>query len=1020
MQHGNWSDSIIMAEPWPTAPFPMDHRAAPDRPHPTARAAPPSHAPVGRRQRALLYGGGIAVTIAILLASGLMLYAVAKEVIQERYTAFAVRHFLVQFEFKLRMTGMVSLVTHDEAFRETRVTDPALVAGLDTGHGRLELKGSDRIPSMLVLADLSPQRPAESYGRDLAMASDLTYRVGAYLANHDADRAVAGYVYRPDRSFALVIPAPAADSPTAGTAGASALLAQVAAGLEPPAAGRFVWHAPAYDPVQRRDVFRLVGAAYAGGQPFEVLVSTLPVDVLRTRLTTEYATNGAIVADAQGNTLLRTGAAASDAATLATLKDLATHTRATTGSGPRTAYGGGLFALSQPIPDTDWTIVQAFTLRSLVAAVGLQAGWYVVVMLAALVLVWGLLVLFDRRVLKPDDARTRRVVESENLNRTIVEAAPSGIALLSLADGAVLLQNDTMRAYDARIAAAPSLAARLLARFDASPGASAWQSDLHVTLPAGGGETVDLLVNLVRTRYRDTDVVLCNFSDITSQKNIERKLDEALRAADAANDAKSAFLATMSHEIRTPLNAILGNLELIGREPLADTQRERLQTVEGASSVLLNLISDILDLSKIEAGQMTIEAIPFDLAEAIEQTGAMFEPLATAKGLQYDVIVDDALASRYVGDPVRIRQIAANLVGNAIKFTDRGDVTLEVYLRDDADPASPVVIGVSDTGIGMTDAQRAALFRPFTQADTSITRRYGGTGLGLALTKHLTQMMHGAIDVKSAPGEGSTFVVTLPLRAATDAEIARHRAETADADAALPALAARVLVVDDHPVNRTLQQSQLVTLGYAADAADDGASALRRCADTRYDLVMTDLNMPGMDGYALARVLRARYPDLPVIAITAHASAAEHARCAEAGIVAVLVKPVLLDTIDRTVRRFATVAAASRPERNTLVDLAEGPLPPDVHALFSDTLDRSLAAIRDALARGDVPALRAELHSLRGAFATIHEHAVADAVRDMQDAVQAGDPAALEPLVDRTERLARDTLWRRAAQAPQT
>ncbi|MCA8003190.1 hybrid sensor histidine kinase/response regulator [Burkholderia metallica] len=1001
----------------------MDHRAAPDRPQPAARAAPSSRPPVGRRQRVLLYGGGIAVTIAILLASGLMLYAVAKETIHERYTAFAVRHFLVQFEFKLRMTGMAAIVTHDEAFHDTRVTDPALVAELDAGHGRLELKGSDRIPSMLVLADLSPATPATSYERDLAMASDLTYRVGAYLANHDAERAVSGYVYRPDRRFALVIPAPAAGSPAAGVAGASALLAQVAAGLEPPAAGRYVWLAPAYDPVQRRDVFRLVGAAYAGGQPFEVLVSTLPVDVLRTRLTTEYATNGAIIADAQGNTLLRTGAAVSDAATLATLKRVAAGPRTAAGSGPRPAYAGGLFALSQPIPDTDWTIVQAFTLRSLVAAVGLQAGWYVAVMVAALLLVWALLVLFDRRVLIPDDARTRRVVESENLNRTIVEAAPSGIALLSLADGAVLLQNDTMRAYDARIAAAPSLAARLLARFDASPGASAWQSDLHVTLPTGADETVDLLVNLVRTRYRDADVVLCNFSDITSQKNIERKLDEALRAADAANDAKSAFLATMSHEIRTPLNAILGNLELIGREPLADTQRERLQTVEGASSVLLNLISDILDLSKIEAGQMTIEAIPFDLAEAIEQTGAMFEPLATAKGLQYDVIVDDALASRYVGDPVRIRQIAANLVGNAIKFTDRGDVTLEVYLRDDADPASPVVIGVSDTGIGMTDAQRAALFRPFTQADTSITRRYGGTGLGLALTKHLTQMMDGAIDVKSAPGEGSTFVVTLPLRAATDTEIARHRAETADADAstvaARPALAARVLVVDDHPVNRTLQQSQLVTLGYAADAADDGASALRRCADTRYDLVMTDLNMPGMDGYTLARVLRARYPDLPVIAITAHASAAEHARCAEAGIVAVLVKPVLLDTIDRTVRRFAKVAAASRPARSTLVDLAEGPLPPDVHRLFGDTLDRSLAAIRDALARGDVPALRAELHSLRGAFATIHEHAVADAVRDMQDAVQSGDPAALGPLVDRTERLARDTLRRRAAQAPQ-
>ncbi|WP_244166649.1 ATP-binding protein [Burkholderia anthina] len=1007
-----------MGAPWPTAPAPMDHRAAPDR---SRLAAGPSAdpTPAGRRQRALLYAGGAAVTVAILLASGLMLYTMAREAIQERYTGFGVRHFLVQFEFKLRTTGMDMLTTHDESVWHTRTADPAAVAALAAGNGRLELRDNPRFPSMLVLADLSPERPAASYARYLAMASDMSYRVGAYVAKQDAGRPVAGYAYSPDRRFAMVIPSPEPGTAPAepAPAPASALLAQVAADLDTPAPRRFVWHAPAYDPVQRRDVFRIVGAAYDNGVPLEVLVSTLPVDVLRTRLTTEVPTNAAIIANAHGDTLLRVGAAEHDAATVSALQRLAARTRPAAGNGTRAAYADGLFALSQPIPDTGWTLVQAFSLRSLLAAIGVRAGGYAAIMLAAIALVWWLLVRFDRRVLKPDEARRRRVIDSENLNRTIVEAAPSGIALLSLADGAVLLQNDTMRDYDARRAGGPSLPARLLERFDRSADTDAWQSGLHVSLPTADGNAVDLLVNLVRTRYRDADVVLCNFSDITSQKNVERALDHARQAADAANSAKSTFLATMSHEIRTPLNAILGNLELIGREPLADTQRERLHTVEGASSVLLDLINDILDLSKIEAGQMTIEAIPFDLADTIRQTGAMFEPLAAAKGLQFDVFVDDALAPRYLGDPTRIRQIAANLVGNAIKFTNHGEITLEVYLRDDADPASPIAIGVSDTGIGMTDEQRATLFRPFTQADTSITRRYGGTGLGLALTKQLTQMMHGAIDVKSEAGHGSTFVVTLPLRAATSEQIAAQDAARAD-DAALPAVAARVLVVDDHPVNRKLLQGQLVTLGYAADAAEEGAAALRRCTDTRYDLVMTDLNMPGMDGYTLARVLRAQYPGLPVVAVTAHASATEHARCAEAGIVAVLVKPVLLDMIDRTVRRYAKGAAASRPERNALVDLAEGPLPPDVHELFGDTLERSLAAIRDALARGDVPALRAELHSLRGAFATIHEHAVADAVRDMQDAVQAGDTAALEPLVDRTAHLARDTLRRRAAQAP--
>ncbi|VWC72029.1 hybrid two-component system kinase-response regulator protein [Burkholderia lata] len=992
----------------------MDHRAASDRLRP-----PADPTPAGRRQRALLYGGGIAVTVAILLASGLMLYTTAREAIQERYTAFGVRHFLVQFEFKVRMTGMEMLTMHDESVWNTRGADPALVAALGTGHGRLELRDNPRFPSMLVLADLSPDRPAASYARYVAMASDMSYRVSAYVARQDADRPVAGYAYSPDHRFAMVIPSPEPGAAPAESASApaSALLAQVAADLDTPAPQQFVWHASAYDPVQRRDVFRLVGAAYDKNVPLEVLISTLPVDVLLKRLASDIPSDAAIVRNARGDTLLRAGAAVRDTATVATLERFAARAGTTVGNGPRTAYGDGLFALSQPIPDTGWTLVQAFTLRSLLATLGLRAGGYAAIMLAVIVLVWWLLVRFDRRVLKPDEARRRRVIESENLNRTIVEAAPSGIALLSLADGAVLLQNDTMRDYDARRSGGPSLPARLLERFDRSADPDAWQSGLHVLLPTTDGERVDLLVSLVRTRYRDADVVLANFSDITSQKNVERHLDEARRAADSANNAKSAFLATMSHEIRTPLNAILGNLELIGREPLADTQRERLHTVEGASSVLLDLINDILDLSKIEAGQMTIEAIPFDLADTIRQTGAMFEPLATAKGLQFDVFVDDALASRYLGDPTRIRQIAANLLGNAIKFTNHGEITLEVYLRDDTDPASPIAIGVSDTGIGMTDEQRATLFRPFTQADTSITRRYGGTGLGLALTKQLTQMMHGAIDVKSEAGHGSTFVVTLPMKAATGEQIAAQEAARAD-DAALPAVTARVLVVDDHPVNRTLLQGQLVTLGYAADAAEEGASALRRCADTRYDLVMTDLNMPGMDGYTLARVLRAQYPDLPVVAVTAHASAAEHARCAEAGIVAVLVKPVLLDTIDRTVRRHAHGVPAQGAARRTLVDLAEGPLPPDVHALLETSLAQSLAATREAVTRGDIPALRHELHSLRGAFATIHEHAVADAVGELQANVHDGDMASFDARLAEAERLARDALQRRATQAP--
>ncbi|MFW2271913.1 response regulator [Burkholderia orbicola] len=991
----------------------MDHRAASDRSRPASRT------PVGRRQRTLLYAGGIGVTLAALAASGTLLYAMGKDYVQERYTQFAVRQFFVRFEFNLRTTGMDTLVTHEEAVWNTRATDPALAAQLAAGNGRLVLQGSPRFTPVLAVADLSAGRPAASYARDLAMSSEMTYRVGAYVAKQEADRAIAGYAYDADRHFALIIPRPAADPLAAtGAADVAALLGKVAGDLPPAPAGRYVWHAPAHDPVQQRDVFRLVGTVYDAGQPRVVFISTLPTNLLCERLAGIEQDDAAIVADTAGRVVLRAGAAERGDASATVVERLADAARASPADGPLRTHRAGYFTVSQRIPGTDWTLVQSFSTRSMLAALAARVGWYAALMTLALGFAWTLLVLFDRRVLKPDDARTRRIVDSEKLNRTIVEAAPAGIALLSLDDGAVLLQNDTMRAYDARAAAgAPSLAARLFARFDRSPGANAWQPDLHVALPTAHGDTVDLLATLVRTRYRDADVLLCNVSDITSQKAIERHLDEARRAADAANDAKSAFLATMSHEIRTPLNAILGNLELIGREPLSATQGERLHTVEGASSTLLGLINDILDLSKIEAGQMSLEAIPFDLADTIRQTGAIFEPLAAAKGLQFDVIVADALAPRYIGDPTRIRQIAANLVSNAIKFTSDGDVTLEVYLRDDADPESPVVIGVSDTGIGMTDAQRAALFKPFTQADTSITRRFGGTGLGLALTKRLATMMDGTIDVKSEPGDGSTFVVTLPLRAASADEAAQDDTREQDA-AARPALAARVLVVDDHPVNRTLQQSQLVALGYEAQTAEDGASALRRCADARYDLVITDLNMPGMDGYTLARALRAQYPDLPVVASTAHASAEERARCAEAGMVDVLVKPVLLDTIDRTVRRFANLADVARPRASSLADLADGPLPPEVQALLTDSVERSLAAIRAALAKEDLRTLRDELHALRGAFATIHEHAAADAVGTMQDAARAGDTASLASLLAATERVAHDALRRRTGLTP--
>jgi two-component system capsular synthesis sensor histidine kinase RcsC len=645
---------------------------------------------------------------------------------------------------------------------------------------------------------------------------------------------------------------------------------------------------------------------------------------------------------------------------------------------------------------------------------------YAAAMLLVTVFLWTLLLLLDRRIFTPGYVRSQRVFESENLNRTMVAAAPSGFALLSFERGDVLLQNDLMRTFESNTHPnEPPLHIQLHGLYDCAKEAPAWQSDLEMSLRLMNDIVDDLLVSLVRTKYQGRDVLLCSFSDITSLKNTERKLNEARAAADAANQAKSAFLAMMSHEIRTPLNAILGNLELLGRSPLSSSQSERLQVITSSSTALLGIINDILDFSKVESGQMTFETIRFDLGDTIRQVAAMFAPMAREKGLEFECFIDDSLAPHYLGDPTKIRQIAVNLVSNAIKFTSAGEVLLEVYLKDDTADNSPVMIGVIDTGIGMTPAQQETLFHAFTQADSTITRRYGGTGLGLALCRRLTELMGGTILVRSEPNEGSTFVVTLPIRADTG-PLADH----ADEEPVRPepvlseAQAVRVLIVDDQASNRELIVAQLATLGYEADMADSGSAALRCFNERHYDAVMTDLNMPGMDGYTLAQCLRAQKAIVPIIAITAHAAAEERARCERAGIDTVLLKPVLLDTIDQTLRRLVN-EAGRRPVSSvsTRQDIAQGPLPERVYVALNRSLGESLATLHKAINSGDTKTTLDHLHSVRGSFAMIHETEMASACEQMEQLARSNDIAGLSEALARFEPLAWIALAKRATDA---